>query len=1341
MIGHGGPDPSGGLRSFFRRWSSARSLCLLALVAVQAGWCAYALAEENVRMRVAWGGGAAQRWRGWVVVDQGSLSKPQALGVEADEPGSMWLEHGRLPSEATASGSFPGRPESAYSYLAISQRSPRTYDGADLLASGSPDTGIWVRLAAYTLGKQPAADSGWQRVTIAQLFDGAASFPLDDTGNRLVVQRAPDDMLRVTLADRPLVFLPGETFQFEVLPHRLPTEEGKKLRVEFQLTAARGGGSLWSNEQEMVAGQEIPIPVDVPVPGKEGVYEVSVSVWQQWWLPLPRLPQPVAKRQPIAERRIQFVVLAQSSAQRGEAGEISWRLLDEIDPTSPKWWERLATLPQPPHLPKLGTGPLGNGRSHTDDSPLGKVTELAPAEEQAETAWEAYTLAVENPGRPHLLEIEYPSRKPQTLGVSIMEPNAAGAIAPIGLDSGVQTSAALLAPASEPGWARHRLLFWPRSKQPLLVLTNPSGKEAAQYGKIRLYVGPDQLPPANPRAGAPAERLMAGYFHRPLFPAQFSATKALAPQSQMAVDDWLTFYQGGTRLVEYLRHAGYGGLMISVLADGSTIYPSRLLEPTPRYDTGVFLECCQDPLRKDVLEMLFRMFDRDGLQLIPALEFATPLPALERQLRQNTAETVGMRWIGPEGTAWTDLHQPTHGMAPYYNVLDPRVQEAMLDVVRELVERYGRHPAFGGVAIHLSAYGYAQLLDPAWGMDDQTIARFANDTAIELPHLGADRFTQRAQLLTGKHRPQWLSWRAEQLANFYRRVRDQLQQVRPKSRLYLVGTHMFEGRSWNQWLQPSLPQRATLADAMLQAGVAPQKFVGEETIVLLKPEEIAGGDRLGQATAPAIDHTSLELRHLFEQQDHPGAVFFHRPIEVRLASLDQKSPVQPCLGWVATQAVPSGWQNRRRFVEALAELDCDTIFDGGWQLCLGQEEAIAPLVAAFTQLPAVRFQRLLRADGGDPGEPVVVRYADHQGHSFVYLVNTAPFPVEVQCRFDAPPDAPPPAMEEISGRRTIDPLYRNASGTYWKCRLEAYDLLALRFSRLGIRPADLQTRWPPDVTTKLAAAVAALRDRVAVLRDPPLWQVLSNPNFEKAATTPGQLPGWTTFTQPSTWAGVDTSTWRSGVQSLRMATASPVTSVVSEPFDSPATGRLAARAWFRVADPNQQPLVRFALEAKLHDGRVLTLAEAYRGNHPSAKVQPIAADWSSFEDLHVPWLPADEVAALRIRFDLLGRGEIWIDDVQLCQLAFTRTELIALIKLIAPAEASLQEGRLAQCLRLMEGYWPTFLVEHVPAPEYAVTQASAPPATSQEQTKQEPERSAGLFDRLKGWVPKPLRLF
>ncbi len=194
------------------------------------------------------------------------------------------------------------------------------------------------------------------------------------------------------------------------------------------------------------------------------------------------------------------------------------------------------------------------------------------------------------------------------------------------------------------------------------MVTNQRDGSRAVFGKIRVLgpkppgitglsrdpAGPVPLPRAFPQDAKPPERLLAAYYDRPLFPENFSASEALDPWSGRSLDDWVTFYEGGTRLVEYLNYVGYNGLMLSAVADGSTIYPSALLEPTPRYDTGVFFDSAQDPVRKDVLELLFRLFDREGLQLVPALQFAAPLPELEALApRRGPEEGAESSWSPP----------------------------------------------------------------------------------------------------------------------------------------------------------------------------------------------------------------------------------------------------------------------------------------------------------------------------------------------------------------------------------------------------------------------------------------------------------------------------------------------------------------------------------------------------------------------------------------------------------------------------------------------------------------------------------------------------------------------
>ena len=152
----------------------------------------------------------------------------------------------------------------------------------------------------------------------------------------------------------------------------------------------------------------------------------------------------------------------------------------EINPVNSRWWERLANLPL---IPGLRKGPLGNGDAAPWEHPkLGPMVQLGPGGAAPNISWEAYPLPISNPGQPHILEIEYPSDVPQAMGISLLEPNAAGAVMPIGLDSGVYVSDEEA--ENPPQLAKHRVVFWPRTEAPLLLITNRRAGSRAVYGKI-----------------------------------------------------------------------------------------------------------------------------------------------------------------------------------------------------------------------------------------------------------------------------------------------------------------------------------------------------------------------------------------------------------------------------------------------------------------------------------------------------------------------------------------------------------------------------------------------------------------------------------------------------------------------------------------------------------------------------------------------------------------------------------------------------------------------------------------------------------------------------------------
>ncbi len=482
----------------------------------------------------------------------------------------------------------------------------------------------------------------------------------------------------------------------------------------------------------------------------------------------------------------------------------------DIDPANPRWYERFKPLAL---IPGLSQGTLSNGDLQTAQHALGTLVQLNATMPSQDPQWQAFPLSIVRPGAPHIVEVEYPSDVPQTLGISIIEPNAAGWVLPVELDSGVY-SADEPTPGA-PKMLKHRLVFWPRTKSPVLLLTDRRDGSRAIFGKIHVLTGPSKLPRASFVSGFLPERLLAGCTSRPLVPENFGAPETLDSWSGRSLEDWQTFYDGASRLSEYLNYIGYGGQMLSVMADGSTIYPSALLEPTSRYDSGMFFELGQDPVRKDGLELALRLFDREGLKLIPTLQFAAPLPELEARLREGSDDATGIKLIGVEGKSYTEINPPRRRNGPYYNLLNERVQEALLNVVRELAKRYhlaDQHPSFGGLAIELSADGYTQLPGIKWALDDDTVARFEHDTGMHVPGDGPARFAQRGEFFsdpqheTSPQRQAWLTWRARVLTEFYRRVQAELTATRRDAVLYLAPTNLFDAPEAKVSLRPRCRQ-------------------------------------------------------------------------------------------------------------------------------------------------------------------------------------------------------------------------------------------------------------------------------------------------------------------------------------------------------------------------------------------------------------------------------------------------------------------------------------------------------------------------------------------------------
>jgi hypothetical protein len=1259
--------------------------------------------DWSVQLRLAWGGGAERLWQGEISWTAGAVTLVRALGIEADEPGSMSVSEGMLQ---------------------IRTPSPRSYDGLDLRVPYDPTGKLRIRLRnneGTTIDEEIALDEvlnkSWQRA-------------LDERGNRLFIRRLPSDQLRFHTERDSLVFSPKEAWTFEVSPHLLPLTEGNGAKIKVRLLnkatntehlAQEFTIEKWAREWSKPtngAPRQPSIPFTTTLPEAEGVYELAIEAIERGTLRWGKT---------IATRTVQLIVVGDKNPKPPEVA--NWQKILELDPTNNSWSERFRNSWS--MWPGARPAPLDNGQAavHPLGGNLGNAMKLAAPTAGNDPAWQAFPLAVGKLGQPHLLEVEYPGNLPQQLGISLIEPNAAGQVQPLGLDSGVivvnEGSLASM------GWVKHKLYFWPRTKMPLVLLTNRSAAQPAFYGKIRVLSGPAQLPPLDAANKLPTERTTCALWNRPLFPEQFGAAEAIDAWSGRPLDDWHTMYEGSTRLVEYLRHTGYNGATVSVWSDGSSLYPSPLLQPSPRYDTGMFFDAGHDPRRKDVVELLARQCDREGLRLMLQLQFASPLPALEEQLRNNGDAATGIALIGIEGKPYSTVYPPRRGLSPQYNPLDERVQQAMLDVVSEVAARYGKHPSFGGISLELSGETYLALPGELWGLDDRTFARFLASRRSQQQFTGPERHWQRAKYLqeNATVRQQWLDWRAAELHRFYEKLQQVVHAARPEARLVLAPTQPLEAADLLDAAQP----RITAANR-----VSARTLLGLEGASLLpnSAQTHANLDWLRPWPQSAQEHWASQASSLGLGMDPdwdrwartsslPGSLFYHEPQRLRLPSFDAKSPFgkDKTFTWQVAQFSPSGQANRARFARALARADQVMLVDGGVMPLMGQEEALNDWMITFRRLPAARFETL-----PSDTEPVTLRRLVRDGQTWIYAVNASPWAVKLELELQQSGVRP----TELSGLRIVP----QPTGTSWKLDLQPYDLLAFRM------PGEISFRsqrvvFPPEMRPELEQRLAQLRERRLRLENPPPLNRLANADFEQVAGN-GQPLGWQVTT-----ATPDATAWTSTEQQahggklaakLRASTSAGIT-LRSERFDPPQSGRLALSLWIRSDLAANAPTVRIALEGTWREREYLRFAEI-----GAATGAPLKTTWAQYI-LQVDDLPLDGVGNLGVRIDLLGAGEVLLDDVQLYDLNFTEQERRQFDKQLALADFQLQQGLLGLCYQDLHGYWPRYLLELVPAappsPQATVKQeAPAAPLTTETPATRPPEKQAtkpGAMERVKEW--------
>jgi len=325
------------------------------------------------------------------------------------------------------------------------------------------------------------------------------------------------------------------------------------------------------------------------------------------------------------------------------------------------------------------------------------------------------------------------------------------------------------------------------------------------------------------------------------------------------------FYQGALRLVDYLKESNYQGAIIPVVIDGATLYPSQLFRGSPKSDSGTFQSMGQDPVRKDVLRMLLAIFERENLTLIPAFEFSGPVAAIEMQ-RDGAENDIDILDSSAELTT-ENLDD-----FPCYNPLSPIVQQHVVDVIAEAVQRYSGFPSMGGVSLMCRPNSWTMLPGRRYGYDRKTVSRFL--TALPQPPESSEHDQNLIHHVMGDFREQWIQWRSDQMSDFYSTLARVVKNTLPEGKLLIAPINLHKNVEVASALSPNLHSSVDVAPMLQRLGLDPGRLEKSESIVLLNPQ-------------PLPSTTSLPRARIGRQTNDLAS--FHSFLEHGLISLNYKS--------------------------------------------------------------------------------------------------------------------------------------------------------------------------------------------------------------------------------------------------------------------------------------------------------------------------------------------------------------------------------------------------------------------------------------------------------------------
>lgn len=1312
-LGHGGPQTTVDRRRINVGNGSNRSqswviVLVLWLVFGSSAPTRLAFCAEgfDIRVRVLWGGPNNREYIGSISIQDGQATNLMPISMQADSSHTVVMKDNRT--------------------IDVLPSSPTRYGGAEFQVVGSEKTRIRIALSDSNR-TDPANGPKILDVSLAEVLQQNRSITLDNSGSSVVIERPLPDKIRPILQRSSMIFSPDEAIPISCTGHHLGLGNDQALRLTFSLIQNTTGAVLQTQTVSVTTDKFGSFAETSPgtfyAPREEGVYRIEIRA------DVRRVLSSFLSDSAVT-RALEFVVLQTTPIA---VPQVPWTSIETWEPAAMDAVQENGNKNRDGNLANsadkgrwltwrnLGNrgGWWNNSTRESARSPLNNQTVERGESVMGPNDWYLTPLKIQAAGKPHRLVLRYSCAQPMQLGLTILEPNGEGVLSPLGINAGVQLSSDDLRQIN--GKGETEIIFWPKSNSASLLVTNPDSEHSLQLLGYELYAGPNELesyanlvpfssdeenreaiddassntaatPNSTAANAGSVPRMAAIYLDKPLLAEYFGGPEVLDQATGRGLHAWQSYYSACKHLIEYIKWSGHNGVVLFVAGEGGSLYPSETLLPNPKFDRGRFFADGRDPVQKDVVELLLKMLDREGLHVLLGIHFDG---AMGNQLIRNVNSTDPVELIDLQGRKWSRPTSTSAIQAPRYNPLHKVVQEQISKSLQELVTRYGKHPSFRGVVIEMGGTGHLSFAGDRWGYDATSVQAFAKSLNAQLP----TDLKELTTVVQSRLRDSFMQWRANQLTLALQQMAQNLRR-----------------------------DRADLRFVVSTAGLAKQPPMESDFVewseLWMPADYIAlsrGLDLNGLSQVPEIDLLQADVRfplHSLPQQrwsygvrdlaitpssehSHPrgGALLLLPPTSRNWPAVEKQQPLNLSTSkvWTFHQVAPHAPSVISTWCQRLLVDDAWLMASGGWSPNYGTEQWMRDAAQRWTELPPVRLETADYSMGQPLSNSVVFRTATYEKKTYILLINAAPWAERCSIEWNKAPGLEQIDWVSASGEAIPDS---------WASKKWTVDLQPFEWQTICIDAAGLElvnwTHQPEDAAVEIAKAkLLDLSERVKRLHTTRLAasESLVNGGFENF-TQDGKPEGWTMSTLPNAQITPSNNAFR-GASSLRLENNSGGNAPLwlqSTPLRLPKTGRMAVELWIRKEAGTDEPKVRLMLQGRHSDG---TRYERSRYLGKDVEDAPISDRWETAPlVLLVSDLPASGIDELRVEIDLIGSGTIYVDEVKAYDVYLHPDERNLIRNEIFAASEPFRDPKLTVRLdeidRLWRSYWGEYLRRYVP---------------------------------------------